>query len=308
VKVALVIGVAAALLLPVVLIGAAGGALTAMEGSSVGWVGQPETLANTPGPFLALYQEAATTFAVPVGILAGIGKVECDHGRGDCYHPNEAGAEGPMQFLPATFAAYSWASGVADPSPYDPRDAIFAAAKLANDGVAQDPAGAIFSYNHAVWYVALVTAWATAYGYLPSANLAALAVLHHPNLGLRAEAAADVRSGRVDPRVLAIVLMLATNHRLQAVGPLISGHSYYVAGTAHPSNHAFGRAADLPIVDGAPVSPSNANARTIAEVISHLPPPLRPDELGSPWPLSIAGVRTFTQGHNDHLHYGYDQV
>jgi len=308
VKVTIVVGVVTAVLLPVVLIGAAGGALTVVTGSSAVWVGQPETLADIPGPFLAFYREAATTFAVPVGILAGIGKVECDHGRGDCYHPNQAGAEGPMQFLPATFAAYSWASGNADPSPYDARDAIFAAAaKLVADGVAQDPAGAIYSYNHATWYVALVTAWATAYGYLPSTTLAALAVLNHPNLALRAEAATDVRPGEVDPRVLAVLLMLATTHRFQAVGPLISGHSYYVAGTAHPSNHAFGRAADLPIVDGTPVSSGNANARTVVEVIAHLPRLLRPDELGSPWPLSVAGLRTFTQGHNDHIHYGYDQ-
>ena len=204
-KLAIVISVATTLLLPVVLIGATGGALTAMEGGSAGWVGQAETLADVPGPFLALYQEAAASFGVPVGILAGIGKVECNHGRGDCDHPNQAGAEGPMQFLPATFAAYSWASGVADPSPYDPRDAIFAAAaKLANDGVDQDPAGAIYSYNHALWYVALVTAWATAYGYLPSENLAALAVRNHPNLVLRAEAGpSEARLATTDPAELA---------------------------------------------------------------------------------------------------------
>jgi hypothetical protein len=309
VKLAIVVGVVTAVLLPVVLISAAGGALTVAAGNSGAWAGQPETLADVPGPFLALYQEAAAAFAVPLGILAGIGKVECDHGRGDCDHPNQAGAEGPMQFLPTTFAAYSWASGATDPSPHNPRDAIFAtAAKLANDGVDQDPAGAIYSYNHALWYVALVTAWATAYGYLPSESLVALAVLNHPNLVLRAAAITDVRSGEVDTRVLAVLLMLATTHRLQAVGPLISGHSYYVAGTTRLSNHAFGRAVDLPILDGTPVSPSNPAARSIVEVIAHVRPPLRPDELGSPWPLSVTGMRTFTQGHHDHLHYGYDQT
>lgn len=307
-KLAIVIGIIIAVLLPVVLIGAAGGALTVAENGSAAWVGQREALAGIPGPFLSLYQQAATVFAVPTELLAAVGKVECDHGRGDCYHPNRAGAEGPMQFLPATFAAYSWASGATAPSPYNPRDAIFAAAaKLAHDGIDQDPAGAIYSYNHATWYIALVTAWATAYGYLPSGSLAALAVLNHPNLSLRPEAATDARSGNVDARVLAVLLMLATTHRLQAVGPFISGHSYNVAGSTRPSNHAFGRAADLPVVDGTPVSSSNASARTIAELISHLPSPLRPDELGSPWRFSLAGMRTFTQGHHDHIHYGYDQ-
>ena len=45
---------------------------------------------------------------------------------------NSAGAEGPMQFEPATFTAVAHQlparATTASPSPYDPRDAIYAAA------------------------------------------------------------------------------------------------------------------------------------------------------------------------------------
>ena len=44
--------------------------------------------------------------------------------------PNAAGAEGPMQFEPPTFAAYTWAAGRPDPNIDDPHDAIFAAAAM----------------------------------------------------------------------------------------------------------------------------------------------------------------------------------
>ena len=45
---------------------------------------------------------------------------------------NSAGAEGPMQFEPATFAAYDEPvppGGADPPSPYDPTDAVYAAAR-----------------------------------------------------------------------------------------------------------------------------------------------------------------------------------
>ena len=59
-----------------------------------------------------------------------------------------------MQFLPSTFAEYAWAAGTPDPNILDPHDAIFAAAAmLAKNGVSRDVRGAVFSYNHADWYV-----------------------------------------------------------------------------------------------------------------------------------------------------------
>ncbi|MGH9098459.1 MAG: hypothetical protein ACRDWB_13670, partial [Acidimicrobiales bacterium] len=65
-----------------------------------------------PAEWLTLYQQAAATCAgLPWAVLAAIGTVETDNGQsgalGVWSGANPAGAEGPMQFEPATFAAYA---------------------------------------------------------------------------------------------------------------------------------------------------------------------------------------------------------
>ena len=82
---------------------------------------------------------------------------------------NSAGAEGPMQFEPATFAEYAVNADPGQPlSPYDPADAIYTAAAMlcASGARGGSPAGlqqAVFAYNHAQWYVSEVMAWAAKY-------------------------------------------------------------------------------------------------------------------------------------------------
>ena len=89
---------------------------------------------------------AQTCPGLPWSVLAGIGTVESGNGHSNApgVHSghNFAGAEGPMQFLPATFAQY--ATGPDKPlSPYDPADAIdSAAAMLCASGPAAAPARA----------------------------------------------------------------------------------------------------------------------------------------------------------------------
>lgn len=75
-----------------------------------------------------------------------------------------------MQFEPATFAAYDRPTppgGAVPPSPYDPTDAVYAAARdLCANGArgGADLAGAVFAYNHSSAYVAQVLDLAAAYG------------------------------------------------------------------------------------------------------------------------------------------------
>ncbi len=60
---------------------------------------------------------------------AAVGRVETNHGRNrNGCAPNSAGAQGPMQFLPATFAHAAKLAHIADPDICDPVDAIPAAA------------------------------------------------------------------------------------------------------------------------------------------------------------------------------------
>jgi len=120
-------------------------------------------------PFLLpIYQACGTEYGIPWEVLASINKIET--GFGTNLNVSSAGAVGWMQFLPSSWEAFGLdANGDGRKDPYNPVDAICAAAhylKLAggNDDLYQ----AIFSYNHADWYVQEVLLYARAYGRLPS--------------------------------------------------------------------------------------------------------------------------------------------
>jgi hypothetical protein len=134
----------------------------------------PAGTAQIPTAMLALYQQAAATCpGLPWTILAAVGTVESDNGQSNLpgVHSgaNAAGAEGPMQFEPATFAAYDEPvppGGADPPSPYDPTDAVYAAARLlCADGAAggANLPGAVYAYNHSTSYVSQVLALAQTY-------------------------------------------------------------------------------------------------------------------------------------------------
>ena len=110
--------------------------------------------------YLSLYQGAAGTCpGLSWTVLAAIGQVESGHGRN--IGPSSAGAMGPMQFMPATFAHYA-VDGDGDglANIVDPADAIYSAAHyLCANGAGRSPSAlnaAIFHYNHAGWYVEMV--------------------------------------------------------------------------------------------------------------------------------------------------------
>jgi len=174
-----VVAVAVAVLIPAGISGAAAAA-TSRPGPSV--------LAAIPAPYLTWYAEAARTcHGLPWEVLAAIGTMESDNGRstarGVHYSKNHKGAEGPMQFEPATFAEFAVrADRSRKLSPYDPQDAIFSAARmLCHDGggTARGLMGAIFAYNHARWYVRDVLALAARYT-TAAAAAAAVARQHRP--------------------------------------------------------------------------------------------------------------------------------
>ncbi len=144
-------------------------------------------LADIPPDYLLWYMDAAPTCpGLPWSVLAGIGTVESDNGQstapGVHSGANSAGAEGPMQFEPATFAEYAVKADPGQPlSPYDPADAIYTAAAMlcangARGGSAQGIRQAIFAYNHATWYVNEVLAWASRYASPTVSGAAAKAI------------------------------------------------------------------------------------------------------------------------------------
>ena len=130
----------------------------------------PLALREIPPEYLRLYQAAAARYSLDWAILAGIGKVECDHGRDpdpSCTKEgavNSAGAGGPMQFIASTWAKYGVAPDGGAPDRWNPEDAIFGAANyLSASGAPGDYKAAIYAYNHASWYVAEVESWAAKY-------------------------------------------------------------------------------------------------------------------------------------------------
>ena len=119
-------------------------------------------------PFLLpIYQAAGMQYGVRWEILAAINEIETDYGRN--LNISSAGALGWMQFMPATWAAYGVdANRDGEKDPFNPVDAIFAAARYLNAaGAETDIRKAVFAYNHADWYVDSVLMRAQVIGGLP---------------------------------------------------------------------------------------------------------------------------------------------
>jgi hypothetical protein len=124
--------------------------------------------AGVPANWVDLFKESAAKYCpgLPWTVLAAIGEIESGDGAND--GPSSAGARGPMQFLPSTWAVWG-TTGFGPPGTPDimnPLDAVPSAARLlcASGGASSATlAGAIFAYNHATWYVSEVLALASEY-------------------------------------------------------------------------------------------------------------------------------------------------
>jgi cell wall-associated NlpC family hydrolase len=155
-------------------------------GGVVGGAGADHSPA-LPADWATMDQGAAAACpGLPWSVLAAIGTVESDSGRstapGVASGANAAGAEGPMQFEPATFAAYATVGpgGARPPNPYDPVDAVYsAAAMLCADGAgsASGLRGAVFAYNHDDTYVDTVLTLSLALGEDPTVDSAVVTAL-----------------------------------------------------------------------------------------------------------------------------------
>jgi len=100
------------------------------------------------------YAEAQRRFRVHWSVLASINFVESAFGR--VRSASEAGARGPMQFLPATWRVYGMGGDIDKP-----RDAILAAANyLRRAGAPEDLDGALFAYNPSKSYVRAIRRFA----------------------------------------------------------------------------------------------------------------------------------------------------
>lgn len=117
----------------------------------------PDWKIHRPAPareLLRYYKKAGRRFDIPWQTLASINFVESRFGR--ILGPSSAGARGPMQFIPATWAAYGNGGDI-----NDPRDSIMGAARyLAASGAPERMNEALFAYNRSSNYVAAIKIYA----------------------------------------------------------------------------------------------------------------------------------------------------
>ena len=326
------------------------GAAAVVAAGATGGAPSAEALADIPGPLLGAYVRSARACpGLAWSVLAAVGKVESDHGRsgGAVLAPDGAvspaivgvaldgrgvaavadtdggrldgdgasdRAVGPMQFLPATWAAWGRdASGDGRADPHNAFDAVAAAAAYlcGPDVRLDDPAAALRSYNRSDAYVAEVLATAAGYDAAAPA-LPAAALASQPGLVLSAAARADLDSGLVDPRLLSVLAIAAARVEV-AVGVIRTGHDQCVGGGSRAerpacrvSHHWHGRGVDLVAVGGRAVGVGNAEARALVEALLRLPEGLRPHEIGVPWAALDPLPGVFSDAaHRTHLHLGW---
>jgi hypothetical protein len=178
-----------------------GGQTPSVPQSPVGRITGPSTAGPGPSPFnalpgpvtgvpnfviqrfhvppflLSIYQAAGIQYGIRWEVLAAINEIETDYGRN--LNVSSAGAMGWMQFIPSTWKSWGVdANGDGKKDPYNPVDAIFAAARyLKAAGADQDLRKAIFSYNHADWYVDSVLMRARFIGGMPADLIGSLSGL-----------------------------------------------------------------------------------------------------------------------------------
>jgi len=107
-----------------------------------------------PAALLGYYREAQRRFRVPWDVLAAVNFVESKFGK--LRSTSAAGAQGPMQFLPATWRRYGLGGNVRDP-----HDAIMGAGNyLHASGAPRNLRRALYAYNPSAAYVDAVLRFA----------------------------------------------------------------------------------------------------------------------------------------------------
>ena len=124
------------------------------------WRIDPPTPADE---LLRHYRASESASGVGWNYLAAINLIETGFGR--IASVSTAGAQGPMQFLPSTFAAYGEGGDI-----LSPRDSIMAAGRyLAANGFAHDRDYALYRYNNSNQYVRAVNHYAAVLAADPAA-------------------------------------------------------------------------------------------------------------------------------------------
>jgi hypothetical protein len=241
---------------------------------------------------LPIYQAAAVQYGVPWPVLAAINEVETDFGTD--LSVSTAGAVGWMQFMPETWLQYgvdAVNAGYADP--YNPVDAIFAAARyLHAAGASSNLRAAILAYNHSEAYVESVLLRARLFASYPPSVIATLTGLTEgslPVVGAKLSSTSIIPTG--------------------ALAPTPTGASSATAGATPLTPSATGASAKAPAgLPGSTPAPSpTASAAGAERALNAAAPPSQLSELlarrGAPV-VAVEDGRIVGIGHSHKLgHY-----
>jgi len=125
-----------------------------------------------------------------------------------------------------------------------------------------------------------------------STAAAAAQLLASPNLSVPAPARALLASGSADPRLVSVLSNAVSHHTI------VLGDAESVVDPVHA------QAVDIVAVDGQPVGPANVAARDLITEIAALDPSVRPNEIGTPWPIESPGFFT-DPGQAGRLHLAF---
>jgi hypothetical protein len=207
---------------------------------------------------LPIYQAASVQYGVPWQILAAINEVETNFGTD--LSVSTAGAVGWMQFMPETWLQYGVdAVGAGYADPYNPVDAIFAAARyLHAAGASTNLRGAILAYNHSEAYAESVLLRARLFSSYPASVIATLTGLTEgrlPVAGAQLSANSIIPNGLVPSSTGSASSTAGTAPSPQVAAAAASGGGLTLPGsTPAPSPAASAAAAERAL--DAPSPPS----------------------------------------------------
>jgi hypothetical protein len=162
-----------------------------------------------------------------------------------------------------------------------------------------DRSVALARYNRAVGLRALVT------GLKAAKEKLERRVLRDRRLNVYPGGRSDVATGKVDVRVLSLLLYLAESHDQVTVSSLFSGHRYY-SRPGVVSRHIHGLAVDIAALEGRSIlgnqEPGGLTERAVRNILL-LPAEVQPQQVISL--LGLGGASFPLSDHGDHIHVGY---
>lgn len=177
-----------------------------------------------------------------------------------------------------------------------PRQAAFA---YGGKEAFADKSVALARYNRSVGLRALVK------GLTATKEKLERRTLTDRRLDIYAGGRADIATGKVDVRVLSLLLYLAESHGQVTVSSLFSGHRYY-SRPGVVSRHMHGLAVDIAALEGRSIlgnqEPGGLTERAVRNILL-LPTEVQPQQVISL--LGLGGASFPLADHGDHIHVGY---